>query len=77
MQEVTDSQHQHQFSQEFQLNGKAFNDRLNYAFGSVLLQGRRLCARLRAVRHGHLYVSMIANDVKTDSYAGFAHLDYK
>ena len=33
MQEVTDSQHQHQISQEFQLNGKAISDRLNYAAG--------------------------------------------
>ncbi len=33
LQEVTDAQHQQQFSQEFQLNGKALNDRLNYVGG--------------------------------------------
>ena len=52
MQEVTDSQHQHQISQEFQLNGKARQRSPELCPGSVLLLGRRLRARLRALRHG-------------------------
>ena len=36
LQEVTDHQHQWQVSQEFQLNGKAFNDALNYVTGVAI-----------------------------------------
>ncbi len=50
IQEVTDHQKQDQFTQEFQLAGQAMGDKLEYVAGLYLLPGRRLRARLRAVR---------------------------
>ena len=76
MQEVTDSQHQHQISQEFQLNGKAINDRLNYALGLYYFTEGGYVHDFVPFDTGYLYVLDEANDVKTDSYAAFAHLDF-
>ncbi len=76
MQEVTDSQHQHQISQEFQLNGKAVNDRLNYALGLYYFSEGGYVHDFVPFDTGYLYVLDEANDVKTDSYAAFAHLDF-
>ena len=76
MQEVTDSQHQHQISQEFQLNGKAVNDRLNYALGLYYFTEGGYVHDFVPFDTGYLYVLDEANDVKTDSYAAFAHLDF-
>jgi iron complex outermembrane receptor protein len=75
-QEVTDSQHQHQISQEFQLNGKAVNDRLNYALGLYYFSEGGYVHDFVPFDTGYLYVLDEANDVKTDSYAAFAHLDF-
>jgi iron complex outermembrane receptor protein len=75
-QEVTDSQHQHQLSQEFQLNGKAINDRLNYALGLYYFTEGGYVHDFVPFDTGYLYVLDEANDVKTDSYAAFAHLDF-
>jgi hypothetical protein len=50
IQEVTDHQSQQQFSQEFQLTGKALERQARLRRRPVLLPGRRLRARLRAVR---------------------------
>ena len=77
MQEVTDSQGQHQFSQEFQLNGKAVNDRLNYAAGLYYFTEAGYVHDYVPFDTGYLYVYDYQNDVKTDSYAGYAHLDFK
>ncbi len=77
MQEVTDSQHQHQFSQELQLNGKAINDRLNYAAGLYYFTEGGYVHDFVPFDTGYLYICDIANDVKTDSYAGYSHLDFK
>ena len=76
MQEVTDSQHQHQISQEFQLNGKAVNDRLNYALGLYYFSEGGYVRDFVPFDTGYLYILDQANDVKTDSYAAFAHLDF-
>ena len=75
-QEVTDSQHQHQISQEFQLNGKAISDRLHYAAGLYYFSEGGYVHDFVPFDTGYLYVLDEANDVKTDSYAAFAHLDF-
>ena len=75
-QEVTDSQHQHQISQEFQLIGKAIDNRLNYALGLYAFSEGGYVHDFVPFDTGYLYVLDEANDVKTDSYAGFAHLDF-
>jgi len=77
IQEVTDSQGQHQFSQEFQLNGKAVDDRLNYAVGVYYFTESGYVHDYVPFDSGYLYVYDYQNDVKTDSYAGYAHLDFK
>jgi iron complex outermembrane recepter protein len=77
MQEVTDSQGQHQFSQEFQLTGKAINERLNYAAGLYYFTEAGYVHDFVPFDTGYLYVYDYQNDVKTDSYAGYAHLDFK
>jgi iron complex outermembrane recepter protein len=76
IQEVTDSQHQHQISQEFQLNGKAVDGRLNYALGLYYFSEGGYVHDFVPFDTGYLYVLDEANDVKTDSYAAFAHLDF-
>jgi iron complex outermembrane receptor protein len=77
MQEVTDSQKQHQVSQEFQLNGKAISDRLNYALGLYYFTEAGYVHDFVPFDTGYLYILDVANDVKTDSYASYAHLDFK
>jgi iron complex outermembrane recepter protein len=77
IQEVTDSQHQHQISQEFQLNGKAINDRLNYAAGLYYFTESGYVHDFVPFDTGYLYILDVANDVKTDSYAAYTHLDFK
>jgi len=76
IQEVTDSQHQNQFSQEFQLNGKAFDDKLDYVGGLYYFHEAGYVHDFVPFA-GILYVYDIANDVDTTSYAAFIHTDYK
>jgi iron complex outermembrane receptor protein len=77
IQEVTDSQKQHQISQEFQANGRAVNDRLNYAAGLYYFSESGFVHDFVPFDTAYLYIYDVANDVKTDSYAGYAHLDFK
>jgi iron complex outermembrane recepter protein len=77
MQEVTDSQAQHQISQEFQLTGKALGDRLDYAAGLYYFTESGYVHDFVPFDTGYLYVYDYQNDVKTKSYAGYLHLDYK
>jgi iron complex outermembrane recepter protein len=77
MQEVTDSQAQHQVSQEFQLTGKAFSDRLDYVAGLYYFQEGGYVHDYVPFDTGYLYVYDYSNDVNTTSYAGYFHLDYK
>ena len=77
MQEVTDSQEQRQLSQEFQLTGKAVSDRLNYAVGLYYFTESGYVHDFVPFDTGYLYVDDFQNDVKTDSYAAYAHLDFK
>ncbi|HTX23587.1 MAG TPA: TonB-dependent receptor [Steroidobacteraceae bacterium] len=75
--EVTDQQHQWQVSQEFQLLGKALDNRLNYIFGLYYFN---------EYGYVHDYVpfeSLLyvydgeANDVQNTYYATFVHADYR
>ncbi len=76
IQEVTDSQHQFQVSEELQLNGKAFDDRLNYVAGLYYFKEAGYVHDFVPFQ-GILYVFDIQNDVDTESYAGYLHLDYR
>jgi iron complex outermembrane recepter protein len=77
MQEVTDGQKQHQISQEFQLNGKAFDNRLDYVAGLYYFEEGGYVHDYVPFDTGYLYVYDYQNDVNTSSYAGYFHLDYK
>jgi iron complex outermembrane receptor protein len=76
-QEVTDSQKQHQISEELQLTGKALNDRLNYATGLYYFTESGYVHDFVPFDSGYLYIGDVANDVKTDSYAVYTHWDFK
>jgi iron complex outermembrane receptor protein len=77
MQEVTDTQEQHQTSQEFQLTGTALSDRLNYVAGLYYFQEGGFVHDYVPFDTGYLYIYDYSNDVNTKSYAGYFHLDYK
>ena len=76
LQEVTDAQHQWQVSQEFQIVGKALDNKLNYVGGLYYFK-----------EHGYvhdfvpfeslLFVQDQANDVTNTDYAAFVHADYR
>jgi len=76
LQEVTDAQHQFQVSQEFQINGKAFDNKLDYVGGLYYF-------RERGYVHDYvpfeslLFVYDVANDVTNINYAAFLHADYR
>jgi iron complex outermembrane recepter protein len=76
-QEVTDSQAQHQISQEFQLTGKTFSDRLDYVAGLYYFHEGGFVHDYVPFDTGYLYIYDYTNDVDTDSYAGYFHVDYK
>jgi iron complex outermembrane recepter protein len=76
IQEVTDQQHQFQVSQEFQLNGKAFDNRLDYVTGLYYFHEAGYVHDFVPFE-GLLYVYDAANDVDTKNYAAFIHADYK
>ena len=77
MQEVTDKQGQRQVSEELQLNGRAFDDRLNYTAGVYYFNESGYVHDFVPFDTGYLYIYDYDNNVKTDSYAGYLHLDYK
>jgi iron complex outermembrane recepter protein len=77
MQEVTDTQKQHQISQEFQLSGKAFSDRLDYVGGLYYFTEGGFVHDYVPFDTGYLYIYDYTNDISTQSYAGYLHLDYK
>jgi iron complex outermembrane recepter protein len=77
IQEVTDTQAQHQISQEFQLTGKALDDRLDYVAGLYYFEEGGFVHDYVPFDTGYLYVYDYSNDVNTTSYAGYFHVDYK
>jgi iron complex outermembrane receptor protein len=76
LQEVTDHQFQHQFSQEFQLSGKAMDGKLDYVAGLFYFdEGGYVLDYVPF--GGTLYIYDVNNNVDTKSYAGFVHVDYQ
>jgi iron complex outermembrane receptor protein len=76
IQEVTDHQFQHQWSQEFQLTGRAMDNKLDWVTGLYYFQESGYVHDFVPFG-GALFIYDIANDVDTKSYAAFAHADYK
>ncbi len=76
MQSVTDRQHQWQVSQEFQLAGKALDDKLNYVTGLYYFNEGGYVHDFVPFE-GLLYVFDIDNTVNNEDYAAFVHADYK
>jgi iron complex outermembrane receptor protein len=77
IQEVTDEQKQRQFSEELQLTGKAFTDRLDYALGLYYFTESGYVHDFVPFDTAYLWIYDYNNDVKTKSYAAYAHLDFK
>jgi len=76
LQEVSDHQHQWQVSQEFQILGKEFDDRLNYVAGLYYFEEAGYVHDYVPFE-GILYVYDFQNDVNTKNSAAFFHADYK
>ena len=75
---VTDKQQQQQFTQELQLVGTAFDSRLNYVAGLYYFYENGFVHDWVPFDGGLLAVDDSGlNLVRTSSYAGFAHADYK
>jgi iron complex outermembrane recepter protein len=76
IQEVTDEQHQWQVSQEFQLGGKAIDNKLDYVGGLYYFKEVGYVHDFVPFQ-GLLYVFDAQNDVDTQAAAAFVHADYK
>ena len=76
LQEVTDRQHQWQVSQEFQVNGKAFDGNLNYVGGLYYFEEAGYVHDYVPFE-GILYVYDLQNDVNNKNEAAFFHADYR
>jgi iron complex outermembrane recepter protein len=76
LQEVTDHQHQWQVSQEFQVLGKAFGDKLNYVAGLYYFEEAGYVHDFVPFE-SLLYVYDFQNDVNNKNEAAFFHADYK
>ena len=76
LQEVSDHQHQWQVSQEFQIVGKEFDNRLNYVAGLYYFEEAGYVHDYVPFE-GILYVYDFQNDVNTKNSAAFFHADYK
>jgi len=75
LQEVTDAQHQWQISQEFQLQGKALDNKLNYVTGLYYFKESGYVHDYVPFE-GLLYVFDQSNDAVNENYAAFVHADY-
>ena len=76
-QEVTDEQKQWQISQELQLTGKAFDDKLDYVLGLYYFHEQGYVHDFVPFNTAYLWIYDFNNDVDTDSYAIYTHLDYQ
>lgn len=74
--EITDAQHQWQVSQEFQILGKALNNKLNYVGGLYYFEESGYVHDYVPFE-GLLYVYDQSNDVNNKDYAAFIHADYQ
>ena len=77
IQEVTDEQKQWQFSQELQLTGRAFDNRLNYVTGLYFFTEKGYVHDFVPFDTAYLWIYDYRNNVHTDSYAAYMHLDYQ
>ncbi len=75
LQEVTDAQHQWQVSEEAQLLGKAFDNKLNYVAGLYYFKEAGYVHDYVPFE-SLLYVYDVSNDVENVNYAAFVHADY-
>jgi iron complex outermembrane recepter protein len=76
LQEVSDHQHQWQVSQEFQINGKAFDNNLNYVAGLYYFEESGYVHDYVPFE-GILYVYDLQNDANNKNEAAFFHADYR
>ena len=76
LQEVTDHQHQWQVSQEFQLNGKLLDNKLDYVTGLYYFEEAGYVHDYVPFE-SLLYVYDIQNDANNKNTAVFIHADYK
>jgi iron complex outermembrane recepter protein len=76
IQEVTDSQHQWQVSQEFQLLGKALDDNLHYVGGLYYFKEAGYVHDYVPFE-SLLYVYDQSNDIANEDYAAFLNVDYR
>jgi iron complex outermembrane recepter protein len=76
LQEVSDAQHQYQVSQEFQINGRALDKKLNYVGGLYYFKEAGYVHDYVPFE-SLLYVYDVANDVENKNYAAFVHADYR
>lgn len=74
--EIQNNIRQDQFSQEFQLIGKAFDDRLDYVLGAYYFRERASTEDYVGIGGDFLQLYAPA-EIATDAYAAFAHLNYK
>jgi iron complex outermembrane receptor protein len=74
-QEVTDTQHQWQVSEEIQALGKALDNKLNYVAGLYYFKEAGYVHDYVPFE-SLLYVYDVANDVENVNYAAFVHADY-
>jgi iron complex outermembrane receptor protein len=75
LQEVTDAQHQWQFSEEVQFLGKLLDDKLNYVTGLYFFKEAGYVHDYVPFE-SLLYIYDFANDVNNRNYAAFIHADY-
>ena len=76
IQEVTDQQHQYQWSEELQLSGKALDNKLDFVGGLYFFHEAGYVHDFVPFE-GILFIYDAANDVDTKTYAAFVHADYK
>jgi outer membrane receptor protein involved in Fe transport len=76
IQEVTDTQHQYQVSEELQLSGKLFENKLDYVGGLYAFHEAGYVHDFVPFE-GILYIYDAANDVDTKTYGTFFHADYR
>ncbi len=76
IQEVTDQQHQYQWSEELQLSGKALDNKLDFVGGLYFFHEAGYVHDFVPFE-GILFIYDAANDVDTKNYAAFVHADYK
>jgi iron complex outermembrane recepter protein len=76
LQEVSDHQHQWQVSQEFQINGKALDNALNYVAGLYYFEESGYVHDYVPFE-SILYVYDLQNDVNNKQEAAFFHADYR